>query len=115
MCGRDADDESLAIDVFGADAVALRQAESALIHDGEEGAVSAIAKGAQKEVDFLAGEDVRKRFFASDFDLGPDLPAEVEVVSVEGAQGAEGLIYGAALEVELGLEMEEEVEDGAAF
>ena len=37
------------------------------------------------------------------------------MVSVEGAQGAEGLIYGAALEVELGLEMEEEAEDGAAF
>lgn len=76
-----------------------------MVDGGEEGAVSAIAKGAQKQMDFFAGEDVREWFFALDFDFGPDLPFAVEVVAVEGADGAKGLIDGGGSEFALALEV----------
>jgi len=54
---------------------------------------------------------VREGFFTFNFDLGPDLPFEAEVVAVEGAQGADGLINSGALEMALALKVKEEVED----
>lgn len=56
-----------------------------MVDEGEIGAVATVAKGAQEASNFLPGEDVRERFFAFDFDFGPDLPAMSEVVAVEGA------------------------------
>ena len=58
---------------------------------------------------------MRKRFFTADFDLGPDLPAQFEMVAKEGSDGTEGLVDGAASEVALGLEVEQEVESLPAF
>lgn len=58
---------------------------------------------------------MRECFFAADFDLGPDLPFEAEVIAVKGAQGADGLVDGGAFEVAFGLEVEEEAEDLGAF
>ena len=52
-----------------------------------------------------------KRLFPQDFDLLPDLPVPPEVVPVEGAQGTDGLVDGAALEVALRLQMNQEVQD----
>lgn len=86
-----------------------------MVEEGEEGAVAAIVEGAQEEGNFFAGEDVREGLFASDFDLGPDLPAEAKVVAEEGAQRTDGLVDGVPLELELGLQVEEEIEDEAAF
>lgn len=63
----------------------------------------------------MTGKHVGKRFFAPDFDLGPNLPTVSEVVAIEGSQGAEGLVDGRSFEFSLCLEMEEEVEDRAAL
>ena len=54
---------------------------------------------------------MREGFFTFDFSLGPDLPFEAEVVAVEGAQGADGLIDGGALEIAFALKVKEEFED----
>lgn len=52
-----------------------------------------------------------ERFLTADLDLFPDVPVELEVVAVEGAQGADGLVEGAGLELAVILEVDEEVED----
>lgn len=113
--GGDTDDEALPVDVLGTDVNGLGETKSALIKDGEEGAVATVPKGAQKQGDFLASEDVGEGFLALDFDLGPDLPFEAEVVPVEGAQGADGLVDSASPAVEINLEMKKEVEDMPAL
>lgn len=86
------------------------QTQAALIDDGAKGAVAAVAEGAQQAGDFVAGEDVGQRFVALDVDLFPDVPVEAEVVAVEGAQSADGLVEGAGPELALVLEVDEEVE-----
>lgn len=58
---------------------------------------------------------MRERFLAFDFDLGPNFPPMPEVIPEEGPESADGLINGGALEVASRLEVEEEVEDLAAF
>lgn len=58
---------------------------------------------------------MRERFFALDFNLTPNLPFKIEVIPVEGAQGAYCLIYGVARKIPLGLKVEEEVEDLSTF
>jgi hypothetical protein len=47
-------------------------------------------------------------------DLLPDLPLSPEVIAVEGAQRADGLVDGGGLELPALLQMDEEVEDLAA-
>lgn len=106
----DVDDEALAVDVAGLDGEGFTQAQSALIDDGKEGAVAAVAEGAQEQRDLGAGEDVRKRLFALDADLFPDVPVEAEMVPVEGAQTADGLVEGGGGELAVVLEVDEEVE-----
>lgn len=109
-----ADGVAPTVDVGGLEVEGFAETQAALVDGGEEGAVATVVEGAQKESDFLAGEDVREGFLAFNFDLAPDLPAQAEVVLVEGADGAEGLVDGAGGEVALGLEVEEEVEDLSA-
>jgi hypothetical protein len=82
-----------------------------VVDGGEEGAVADVAEGAEEEFDLGAGEEVRQRFFADDLDLFPDVPAEFEVAVVEVAQAGDGLVDGAALELAIGLEVDQEVED----
>jgi hypothetical protein len=86
-----------------------------LVKQGEVGPVATVAKGGQETGDLLAGEDMREWLLAADFDLGPDLPFEVEVVAVKGAQGADGLIDGRTGQFPLGLKMEQEVENLSAL
>jgi hypothetical protein len=113
--GGDTDEAALSVDVGRFEVKGFVEPQTALVDGGEEGAVSSVAQGAEDEGDFLAGEDVREGFFAFDFDLAPDLPLMPEVVAIEGAKGADGLVDGGGFEVALGLEVEEEVEDfGAA-
>lgn len=81
----DSNDEARAVDVFGFDLEGFAHAQSALIEKGEVGAVTSVLKGAQEAGDFFSSEDLREGFFAFDFDLGPDLPATAEVVTVKGA------------------------------
>ena len=64
----------------------------------------------RKQGDLLAGQHVGQRFVALDVDLLPDVPVESEVVAVEGAQGADGLVERAGFELALVLEVDEEVE-----
>ena len=111
----DAQDEAPAVDVFRADVERLAQAQATLIDEGEVGAVAAVTEGAKELGDFLAGEDVGQRLDALDFDLGPDFPSLAEVVAVEGAQGADGLVEGGAGELAVGLEVDEEIEDLGRF
>lgn len=92
----DVEDEAFAVDVFGVKGEGFAEAQSSLVDEGEVGAVTTVAKGAQEADHFFASEDVGKRFFTFDFNFGPDLPFEAEVVAVEGAQGADGLVDGAA-------------------
>lgn len=111
----DAQDEACAVDVFRADVEGLAEPQAALIDEGEVGAVAAVAKGAQELGDFLAGEDMRERLDALDADLRPDFPRLAEMVAVEGAQGADGLVERGAGELALGLEVDQEVEDLPRF
>ena len=111
----DAQDEALAVDVFGADMQGLAEAQAALIDEGEVGAVAAVAEGAQELGDFLAGEDVGQRFDALDVDFRPDFPGLAEVVAVEGAQRADGLVEGGGRQFAIGLEVDQEVEDLPRF
>lgn len=111
----DAQDETLAVDVFRFDLEGFTHAKAALIEEGEVGAVASIAKGAQKKGNFFPGQNVGKHFFPFDFDLWPDLPTSVEVISVEGAQGADGLVDGAAFQLPVVLKMDEKVEDLGTF
>lgn len=53
---------------------------------------------------------MRKRLFALDADLFPDVPVEAEMVTVEGAQTADGLVEGGGGELAVVLEVDEEVE-----
>ena len=111
----DAQDEARAIDVFRADVERFAEAQAALIDEGEVGAVTAVAKGAQEAGDFLAGEDVGQWLDALDVDFRPDFPGLAEMVAVKGAQGADGLVEGGAGELALDLEVDEEVEDLGRF
>jgi hypothetical protein len=111
----DAQDEARAVDVFRADVEGLAETQTTLIDEGEVGAVAAVAEGAQELGDFLAGEDVGQRLDALDVDFRPDLPGLAEVVAVEGAQGADGLVEGGAGELAPGLEVDQEVEDLPRF
>jgi len=52
-----------------------------------------------------------QRFLAFERDLAPDFPSFTEVIAVEGAQGADGLVDGGGFESALDFEMDEEVED----
>lgn len=111
----DSEGEGLSVDVGGSDVEGFVESQTALVDGGEESPVATVAEGAKELADFLTCEDVREGFFAFDFDLTPDLPFEVEVITIEGAQGANGLVHGATREVSLGLKVEEEVEDLVAF
>lgn len=104
------DDEALAVDVFGLDGERFVEAQAALIDDGAKGTVTTVAEGAKELGDFVAGEDVRQRLLALDVDLFPDVPVEAEVVAVERAQAADGLIERGGGELALVLKMDEEVE-----
>lgn len=103
-------DEPLAVDVAGLDGEGLAEAQSALIDDGAEGAVAPVAEGSQEQGDLVAGENVGERFVALDVDLLPDVPFQPEVVAVEAAQCADGLVEGGGSELALVLEVHEEVE-----
>ena len=105
----------MAVDVGGFEVKGFVEPEAALVDGGEERAVSTVAEGGQQAGDLFTSENVWERFLAFDFDLGPDLPAMVEVIAVESAQGTDGLVDSGAGEVALGLEVEEEVEDLGAL
>ena len=107
----DPDDETPAVDVPGLDGEGLAHAQSALVDDGEVGAVPAVAEGVEQECDFLPGQDVGKRLGALDADLLPDVPVSPEVFAVEGAQGTDGLIEGARSELALLLEVDQEIKN----
>ena len=51
-----------------------------------------------------------QRLFALDADFFPDVPVEAEVVTVEGAQTADGLVEGGRGEFAIDLKMNEEIE-----
>ena len=110
----DAQDVAAAVDVFGADVEGFAHPQAALVDEGEVGFVAVVAEGAQELCDFTTGEDVGKRLLALDLDFSPDLPGLPEVIAVEGAQGADGLVEGGAGELALVLEVGEEGENLAA-
>jgi hypothetical protein len=88
--------------------------QAALVGEGEVGLVAVVAEGAQELGDFPAGEDVGQRLLAPDPDFAPDLPGLSEVIAVEGAQGADGLVEGGAGELAVVLEVKQEGENLAA-
>ena len=107
----DAQDKARAVDVFRSDIKGLAEAQATLIDEGEVGAVASVAKSAQELGDFLAGENVGQWLDALDVDFRPDFPSLAEMVAVEGAQGADGLVEGGAGELAVSLEVDQEVED----
>jgi hypothetical protein len=109
----DPNDEPIPINILGLDVEGLAQTQTALVDDGKVSPVSAIAEGSEQETHLFTGENIGKGFVATDFDLLPDVPLEIEVIAVEGAQGANRLVNGAALELSLFLQVEEKVEDPA--
>lgn len=88
----------------------LANSQPALVDHGAERAVASVTESAQKLGDFAAGEDLRKRFVAQGVDLFPDVPVEPEVVAVERAQSADGLVEGGGSELALILQVDEEIE-----
>ena len=104
------DDEALAVDVTGLDGECFVEAQSGLIDHGAKGTIATVAEGAKELGDFVAGEDVGQRLFALDVDLFPNVPVETEVVAVERAQAADGLIERGGGEFAFVLKMDEEVE-----
>jgi 7-keto-8-aminopelargonate synthetase-like enzyme len=54
----DAQDVAFAIDVFGANVQGFAHAQSAMVDEGEVGAVASAAKGFEKFGNLFAGEDV---------------------------------------------------------
>lgn len=106
----DVNDESFAVDVTGLDGKCLADAQAALIEDGEEGPVAAVAEGSQQQGNLVTSQDVGKRFLAFDVDLFPNIPVEPEVVAVKGAQSADGLIDGGRCELAVVLEVDEKIE-----
>lgn len=109
MC--DAQNVALAIDVLGPDVECFGHSQAALIDNGEVGAVATVVKSPEELADFPAGEDVWQGFLALDLDLCPDFPALAEVIAIEGAQGADGLVEGGTGEFSVGLKVEQKVED----
>ena len=104
------DDEALAVNVTRLDGECFVEAQSALIDYGAKGTVAPVAEGAKEFGDFIAGEDVRQRIFALDVDLFPNVPVEAEMIAVERAQAANGLIEGRGGELAFVLKMDQEVE-----
>lgn len=111
----DADQEALAINVLGLEREPLAHAQAGLVEQGEVGPVATVPKGGQETGDLIAGEDMREWCLAADFDLGPDLPFEVEVVTKEGAQGTDRLIDGGPGQFAFVLKMEQEIKDLTAL
>lgn len=105
------DDETLAVDVARLDGEGFAEAQSALIDDGAVGAVTPVAESAEELGDLSASEDMRKRHFALDADLFPDVPIEAEMVAVKGAQAANGLVESCRGELPFVLEVDKEVEN----
>ena len=106
----DDDDESLSFDVTRPDADGFVQAQATLVDEGAEGAEADVAKGPQETVDFVASEDLGQGLVSFDVDLLPDVPVDAEVITVEGAQGADRLVHRAGPELPFVLEVDEEVE-----
>ena len=59
---------------FGFDVQGLAHPQAALVDEREVGAVTAVAEGASRRCDFLAGQDVGKGLRRVDLDLLPDVP-----------------------------------------
>ena len=115
MASGDSVGEDLSVDVGGSDVKGFAESQTALVDGGEESPATTVAEGAKELADFLSCEDMREGPFAFDFDLTPDLPFEVEVISIEGAQGANGLVDGGGGEVAFCLKTDQEVENLAAL
>ncbi len=97
--------------MLGLDVERFGKTQTALVDDGEVGAVTTVAESAQECGDFLAGEDMGKGFVALDLDLLPDVPLDLKVVAVEGAQGADGLVKSAGAELAFILQDDEKIQN----
>jgi hypothetical protein len=107
----DADDSARGVDVAGLEADDLAEAQAAVIHEDEDGEETSLADRAEEAGDFIPAQDIGQLFDAANLDLAPALPLAAEVVAVEGAQGADGLIDGGVLQLPLLAQGNEEVED----
>lgn len=95
----------------GLEADDLAEAQAAVIHEDKDGEEPPLADRAEESGDLVPAEDVGELLVASDFDLAPALPLSAEVVAVEGAQGADGLVDGGVLQPPLLAQGDEEVEN----
>ena len=111
LAADDADDAARGVDVAGLEMDGLAQAQAAVIHQGEDGAETSFPDRAEKAGDLLAAQDVGELLVASYLDPAPAPPLPAEVVAVEGAQGADGLVDGGVLESALLAQGDEEIED----
>jgi len=111
LASDDADDAARGVDVAGFEVDDLTEAQAAVIHQYEDGEETTLADRAEEAGDLLAAEDVGELLVAADLDLAPALPLATEVVAVEGAQGADGLVDGGVLQLPLQPQGDEEVED----
>ena len=88
---------ALAVDVAGLELGRFAQAQTAVVHHGEQGAQPALPDRAEQLLHLLAADDVGKQLLAVELDLLPALPVPSEVVAVETAQGTERLVDGGVL------------------
>ena len=87
------------------------EAQAAVVHEGEDRPEASFFDRAEESGDLLAAQDVGELLVAPYLDPAPALPLPAEVVAVEGAQGADGLVDGGVLELALLAQGNEEVED----
>jgi hypothetical protein len=77
----------------------------------EDGPEAVLTNRAEELADLLATHDVGQRLIAADLDLVPALPLTLEMIAVEGAQGAHGLVDGGVLQLAPGAQRDEEIQD----
>ena len=93
------------------DSEGFEEAQSAVIDEGEEGAVAAVLEGVEEDADVFWADDVGKWLVALGFNLIPNVPLMSEVVSEEAFESLLGLVDGGACKLLNILPMDDEIQD----
>ena len=91
------------------DGAGLKEAQSAVIDEGVEGAVATVVEAVEEDADVFRADDVGKRLVALRLDLAPDVPLPTEMGSEKPLESLLGLVDGGARKPAHVLPMNEEI------